>query len=315
MDYLNEKYSTTRLLIKEKPIIENKPEDKFETIMFLPEKNNRKGEGGLRTKGYFKKSYSDRPLVSIITVVFNGEKYLDETIQSVITQSCDNVEYIIIDGGSNDGTLDIIKKYEDQIDYWVSEEDTGIYDAMNKGLRLAMGEYVGILNADDYYVKDAVEHSIKKILKTNSDYSFANVEYVNSKTIAKAISPLKKDFIYQEMFYPHVSAFILLSVYKSIGLFDTSLKIAGDHDMALHIHLKGYSCVYIDKVVARIEEGGVSSSLDTNKEFYMLSLKHGKNKILASYIYVLQVLSISVAKMLPNMFVRIIRKIKGSRFS
>ena len=112
---LDEGYSTTRLLTQEKPKIINTSEDKFETVLFLPEGENRKGEGGLRTKGYFKKSFDDKPLISIITVVFNGEKYLEETIQSVINRTYSNVEYIIIDGGSSDGTLDIIKKYEDKI--------------------------------------------------------------------------------------------------------------------------------------------------------------------------------------------------------
>ncbi|MBD3842980.1 MAG: glycosyltransferase, partial [Campylobacterales bacterium] len=127
---LDEKYSTTRLLCKivnDECLMLNGDEDNSK---LLPMGENRKGEGGLRTKGYFKKSYEDKPLISIITVVYNGEKYLEETIQSVINQTYDNVEYIIIDGGSNDGTLDIIKKYEDRIDYWVSERDKGIYDAM-----------------------------------------------------------------------------------------------------------------------------------------------------------------------------------------
>ena len=84
---LNKNSSTTRLLTKEKPIIENRPEDKFETVLFLPGSENRKSEGGLRTKGYFKKSYDDKPLISIITVVFNGEKYLEQTIQSVLNQN------------------------------------------------------------------------------------------------------------------------------------------------------------------------------------------------------------------------------------
>jgi glycosyltransferase involved in cell wall biosynthesis len=134
---LNPTYSTTRLLTREKPVIESPPDSRLRTMLVLPSYPGRQGEGGLRTKGYFKQSLPDKPLISVITVVFNGEPNLEETIQSVINQTYDNVEYIIIDGGSTDGTVDIIRKYEGQIDYWVSERDEGIYDAMNKGWLLA----------------------------------------------------------------------------------------------------------------------------------------------------------------------------------
>lgn len=153
---LDQHYSTTRFVTTERPIFTKHPEDKFETLLFLPPGEGRQGEGGLRTKGYFKKSYKDKPLVSIITVVLNGEKYLEETILSVLNQTYDNVEYIIIDGGSTDGTLDIIKKYEHAIDYWVSERDRGIYDTMNKGITVASGEWIELLNAGDFYESGAI---------------------------------------------------------------------------------------------------------------------------------------------------------------
>ena len=165
---INRTYSTTSLLTTKKPDILPNLEDQFETLLFLPKGENRKGEGGLRTKGYFKKPYEDKPLISIITVVYNGEKYLEETIQSVINQTYDNVEYIIIDGGSTDGTVDIIKKYEDQIDYWVSEKDTGMYNALNKGFSCAQGDYLGWLNADDTLFPNAFK-DINTVFKSFPD--------------------------------------------------------------------------------------------------------------------------------------------------
>ena len=172
---LDENYSTTRRVIKayQQEMADlvkqsNKPEDKFETLLFLPDGEGRQGEGGLRTQGYYKVGGiipADEtspflpkisPLVTIITVVYNGEQFLEETILSVINQTYDNVEYIIIDGGSTDGTLDIIKKYEHAIDYWVSEKDKGIYDAMNKGCKVALGKGLNFLNAGDVYLGDVI---------------------------------------------------------------------------------------------------------------------------------------------------------------
>jgi glycosyltransferase involved in cell wall biosynthesis len=149
---INPSYSTTRTVTRQQPVIEKQAEDKFEAVLFLPEGEARQGEGGLRTQGYFKTSLESKPLITVVTVVFNGEQFLEETIQSVINQTYDNIEYIIIDGGSTDGTLGIIRKYEHAIDYWVSEKDNGIYDAMNKGCVLAVGEGLVFLNAGDYYV-------------------------------------------------------------------------------------------------------------------------------------------------------------------
>ena len=121
----------------------------------------------LRTKGLFKQSINEQPLISVITVVFNGKKYLEQTIQSIINTSYENLEYIIIDGGSNDGTLEIIKKYEGQIDYWVSEPDLGIYDAMNKGTIASLGSYTLHINADDLIFD---YRALEKIISENKLY-------------------------------------------------------------------------------------------------------------------------------------------------
>jgi len=113
-------------------------------------------EGGLRLQGAGKRSLPKMPLISVITVVYNGVDYIDETILSVIDQSYENIEYIIIDGGSDDGTVERIRKYNDYIDYWISESDSGMYDAIVKGFTLVNGEIVCYLNAGDYYHHNAL---------------------------------------------------------------------------------------------------------------------------------------------------------------
>lgn len=179
---LDERYSTTRLLTSELQKEITNLNDTSPAQLFLYKGAGRKGEGGLRTKGYFKHSYKTNngilcihncvdkitqpisarlgssnavlPLITIITVVFNGAKFLEETIQSIINQVYKNVEFIIIDGGSTDGTLEIIKKYDYAIDYWVSEVDNGIYDAMNKGISVARGEWLNFMNSGDIIADD-----------------------------------------------------------------------------------------------------------------------------------------------------------------
>jgi hypothetical protein len=141
-------YATTRCLTTEKPTFVNEVDNGISSLLFLPPHSLRQGEGGLRMKGMFKKINNNEPILSVITVVFNGEKYLEQTIQSVINQSA-SLEYLIIDGGSTDNTLEIIKRYENQIDYWVSEPDGGIYDAMNKGTISTVGTHTLHINADD----------------------------------------------------------------------------------------------------------------------------------------------------------------------
>ena len=255
---LDENYSTTRFLTKEKPIIENRLEDKFETVLFLLEGENRKGEGGLRTKGYFKKSNSDKPLISIITVVFNGEKYLEQTIRSVIHQNYDNVEYIIIDGGSIDGTLDIIKKYEDQIDYWVSEKDEGIYYAMNKGISLSSGDLVGLINADDYYELDTIENVVISYQSNlQGDIFYGNMYLIDDKKniLEKRVASDWK--LYFGMSLNHPATFITKKIYIK-RLFNLDYNIASDYDFLLSCKLDGMTFSYIDKNLAFMRNGGES---------------------------------------------------------
>ena len=131
--------------------------------------------GGLRTLGHFKKNLNDKPLISIITTSLNSSKTIEKTILSVLNQTYDNVEFIIIDGNSSDGTINIIKKYEKFIDFWVSEKDDGIFDGMNKGIKFSSGDIIGILNSDDEYTKDALQLT-KKYFEKKIDYLFGSVK-------------------------------------------------------------------------------------------------------------------------------------------
>ncbi|MBK7083568.1 MAG: glycosyltransferase [Flavobacteriales bacterium] len=120
---------------------------------------NRKLEGGLRLRG--SRRGPRKPLVNIVTVVYNGAATLERTIQSVLAQDHPAIEYIIVDGASKDGTLGIVRRYEDRIAYWVSAKDSGIYDAMNKGIALCTGEWVGMIDADDHYAEGAVTTAMR----------------------------------------------------------------------------------------------------------------------------------------------------------
>ena len=123
----------------------------------------------MRVKGFYKHKSLREPLITIITVVKNNEKYLEETIKSVLNQKYKNIEYLVIDGDSKDKTKKIIKKYENYIDYWVSKKDRGIYDAFNIGLSLSNGDYIGFINSDDVYTKNALKY-LKQYLKKNYEF-------------------------------------------------------------------------------------------------------------------------------------------------
>ncbi len=285
---LDKNFSTIRLLTQEEPIIKNKPEDKFETILFLPNHKERKGEGGLRTKSYFKKSYEDKPLISIITVVYNGEKYLEETIQSVINQTYDNVEYIIIDGGSTDGTLDIIKKYEEKIDYWLSEKDSGIYDAMNKGVTLCSGDIIGIVNADDFIYRDTLQNVAKFFSDTDAMFTFGQLDLADEDgkvfDTAKSIGIDNIKYkLFRHMPFLHPTMFVKKEVYEKLGLYNTRYKLSADYDFTLRLVKNNIQFVKLDFSTGVFRLGGQSGGMRSYLENHKLLLVHGVNPV---FVYI-----------------------------
>ena len=269
---LDKNYSTTKLLTSVKPKIVNTSVDKVKSVLCSPKNKDKKGEGGLRTKGYFKKSYENKPLISIITVVFNGEKHLEQTIQSVLNQTYDNVEYIIIDGGSNDRTVDIIKKYEDQIDYWVSEPDNGIYSAMNKGSCLCMGEYVGFLNADDWYVLNALEIIVKQLTYEKPGYIFGDTDLYENELYKNTMKSNLKRYR-KETPIGHQALFVKRQ-YLLEYPFEIKFERYADYDFMIKIIDLDLEYIQLDSVVVNYRMGGFSTTGNIFKERFLIQYKH-----------------------------------------
>lgn len=234
--------------------------DKFQTMLFLPENKYRIDAGGLRTKSYFKESCHDKPLISIITVVFNGEKHLRETIESVIYQNYDNVEYIIIDGGSTDRTIEIIKEFEDKIDYWVSEKDDGLYDAINKGIKLSNGDIIGIINSDDWYHENVFQKIIENYNESVNIY-YGNLNFFRNNILdLVAIAPDSLEKMNERMIIFHPSTFITSKTYKKYGLYDKTFKITADYELLLRYYVNNLAFKKIDMIISNFRDGGISSN-------------------------------------------------------
>lgn len=229
----------------------------------IPNTQSSLKEGGLRKNSDFNSLLSSKPLISILTVVFNGERFIESSILSVINQSYDNIEYIIIDGGSTDETLNIIRKYENFIDYWVSERDGGIYDAMNKGISsVSPGAWVLIIGADDKLLDISHLLSAVSTYKNARNFLF-DVVREDEKSNEKRrhfchIPNFDKDFL---SFPLHHQAFVFK---KDDNLkFDLKLGIHADlHFMYSRIHKGGVT--KINEAISSYRTGGASSRLYLN---------------------------------------------------
>jgi glycosyltransferase involved in cell wall biosynthesis len=239
-------------------------------------------------------THTDFPLISIITVVFNNVNTIEKTILSVINQSYKNIEYIIIDGGSTDGTLTIINNYRSYISTIVSEKDNGIADAMNKGIALATGNLIGLINADDWFEPDA----INKVARVNSQYPDSIIHgsmrvYFNSSTFYLETAVAKPN-LKKGMELNHPTVFVPAVLYKEYGLFDTNYRIVFDWELMLRFKISGVNFIKIDDVISNFSVGGVSTtqSKELIEEMHLIRKKNRLYKLLDRYYIINKIRSI-----------------------
>lgn len=271
-----------------------------------------KQEGGLCFSKSRKSDKHLNPLISIITVVFNDNKHIQRTISSIASQVYKNIEYIIIDGGSTDGTLETIKKNENFIDYWLSEPDAGIYDAMNKGAHKANGSYLSFLNSSDIYFKDSIENIASKIIEYRFDYSIAPVII---KTASEKISMIKYpplNFTYEygkfmTMPAPHLSVFLSKDMWIKLGGYDLAFDLSSDYDLLLRMSSITKNVCSLSDPIGEFYLGGISGSFRTDFDNFYVLKKHGLPMIDNLRILSLQLIKSFVRNILPIKIINIMR--------
>lgn len=204
--------------------------------------------------------------ISIITVTLNSVEYIEDCIKSVISQDYKDVEYIIIDGGSTDGTIEIIKRYRNKILIWISEPDRGIYDAMNKGISMATGDVVGFINADDVYYGTDVLKSIASFMSdSNIDACYSDLIYVDKKDLNNVVRywrscPFVPGLINKGWVPAHPTFYVRRKVYDQYGGFDLKYQLAADFElMARFLENYGIRAIYVPKIFVKMRVGGATN--------------------------------------------------------
>lgn len=210
--------------------------------------------------------------VSIITVVFNGAEFVRDCIESVLNQTYTDIEYIVVDGKSTDGTVAIVQSYGTKIARFISEPDKGLYDAMNKGIQLATGDVVGLLNADDFYRHDRViENMVATFKRTDSDAVYGDMLYVDRTDTQKLKRYWRSGWYSENAFLwgwmpGHLSFFAKRWMYQQYGLFRLDMKSAADYELMLRfIHKHKAKLAYMDEVTIVMRVGGISNSSLQNR--------------------------------------------------
>lgn len=238
----------------------------------------------------------DDIFVTVITVCYNSENTIECTLQAMLQQTYKNFEYIIIDGKSTDATLEVVNRYVPLFAgkmKVVSEPDAGIYDAMNKGIRLAKGEIIGIINSDDYYEKNALEIMVSEYAKLDEEYAVLygfQRNYVDERE--ESVVLFHHDFLDKQMI-THPTCFVTQKVYEDFGMFDTSYKSSADYEFMLRIYHEGKVCFKpVYEIITNFRMGGMSSGQTGYRETAGLQYQYKEIKylrylwiVIKSYLY------------------------------
>lgn len=251
---------------------------------------------------------------TIVTVCYNSEKTIERTLKSVLSQEYQKYEYIIVDGGSRDSTIDIVKTYDSPKLRWISEPDHGIYDAMNKGIRMAKGKYIWLVNSDDW-IEPGILTMLYEIVKEKDadiitgysnivdiDGKVRTIDKSNRQTFEKRIKSLK-------MGLSHPATIVAKSVYNKIGLYDDRYYISADIDFIIRAYRQGVSFLFLDSVLTNMENAGISNRLPLKKCIHDWHLRFSKftpNK----FLYVTNMLDmltiVLIRKLIPEKYFYII---------
>jgi glycosyltransferase involved in cell wall biosynthesis len=285
-----------------------------------------RAEGGTRTRGMFnKQSAPGKPLVTVITVVRNGKEHIELAIQSVLRQTYDNIEYIIVDGASTDGTVDFVKRYDDRIAYWISEPDRGISDAFNKGINMSQGEIIGILNADDWYSPDQVGKGVRALYNSSVDFVFGDLLFHD--TAGRMTHRIKGDAHYEYVIHSrmpelsHPTVLVKRTTYERIGLFGLDYRYAMDYEWFLRLHTRGGKGIYVQDMVGHMRLGGISDSshIKALREVRNIAMMYGQPSWKAHYLYIYRVVKGLARRKLeqwaPKALYELLRSMINRRYS
>lgn len=244
------------------------------------------------------------PKVSIVTICLNSAQTLEKTIQSVLHQTYKNIEYIVVDGGSTDGTLELIKKYENSLSRWISEPDQGISAAYNKGIKMSSGEIIGLINSDDWYEPDAAETAVSIFLKNpGAGVVHGDLQYWFKDQKEMYLEPSKKiDHIQYEMVLNHSTCFVKKYCYEKHGTFDEKLKYAMDYELMLRFHKNSVQFAPANKLIAHMHLGGKSDRhwMEAYKEVLKSQIKLGDCAWVAVPLFLFKILRTYTRNVLKN---------------